>query len=603
MPLTTRSILKSDKENIVNKALIFGSIIAFITYLLSLSNFFLSGFQFSFITDLFFVAILIITTFYRKKISLETKSSIIILGIIFVILTDIYVWGSLAANKVLLILIPLFSFFSFSVKKTIIIYCCCLFFIGIFGSLHISGHLGAASGDPNTVFSWLIHILMIVAVSVTLFLTLMYINSTYEGMIADLTRSNAKIMESEQNYHEIFNATSDAIVIFDLQCEVVDYNNSLLSLYGMSHLENKESLSKRLFDFDDEFSHSLFKTVFKKTNNHKTTSSDWKIRKDSGQELWVSFTLKQVKIGANDRILAVISNINDKKNTALELEKYKVHLESIIQERTQNLEQVNNDISKQKNELKNTLGQLQSTQDKLIQSEKMASLGLLTSGIAHEINNPLNYIKGGIHGISLHIKNQKGVKDNENIEGLLNGVNDGVNRIVKIINSLNQYVHTKDQYHGICNLNVILENCLIILNNEILYRITIEKQLDPSVQGFLGNPGKMNQAFLNILTNAIQAIPDEGKIFIKSEKIGNNIVITFQDNGVGIPEDILPKISDPFFTTKDVGEGLGLGLFTVYNVIKEHGGNISFESKVGLGTTITIILPYKRQLDTETVNT
>ena len=415
-------------------------------------------------------------------------------------------------------------------------------------------------------------------------------------MIADLKESNAKIVENEQNYYEIFNATSDAIVILNLKSEIVDYNNSLLNIYGVPQLENNENLPKRLFDYNEEFSYSLFELIFNKTNSYQATTSDWKIRKDSGQTLWVSITLKQVKIGTHDRMLAVISNIDDEKNTALELEKYKTHLESIIQDRTQNLEQVNNDISTQKNELKSTLDKLQNTQDKLIQSEKMASLGLLTSGIAHEINNPLNYIKGGIHGIALHIKNQKEVKDNENIEGLLNGVNDGVDRIVKIITSLNQYVHTKDQYHGNCNLNVILDNCLVILNNEILYRITIEKQLDPNIKGFKGNPGKMNQAFLNILTNSIQAIPDVGKIMIKSEKVGDNIIITFQDNGVGIPEDILPNISDPFFTTKDVGEGLGLGLFTVYNVIKEHSGNITFESKVGFGTTITITLPHKKPL-------
>ncbi len=596
MSLTTNSILKLDKEKIVDKALIFGSIITLITYLLSLSNFFVVGFQFSFLTDLLFLATLSITTFYRKKIGLETKSIIIITGISFIILTDLYVWGALAANKVLLILIPLFSFFSFSVKKTVTVYCCCLIFIGIIGYLHVGGHLKQATGDPNTVFSWLIHVLMIIAVSIVLFLTLLYFNNTYERMIADLKESNAKIVENEQNYYEIFNATSDAIVILNLKSEIVDYNNSLLNIYGVPQLENNENLPKRLFDYNEEFSYSLFELIFNKTNSYQATTSDWKIRKDSGQTLWVSITLKQVKIGTHDRMLAVISNIDDEKNTALELEKYKTHLESIIQDRTQNLEQVNNDISTQKNELKSTLDKLQNTQDKLIQSEKMASLGLLTSGIAHEINNPLNYIKGGIHGIALHIKNQKEVKDNENIEGLLNGVNDGVDRIVKIITSLNQYVHTKDQYHGNCNLNVILDNCLVILNNEILYRITIEKQLDPNIKGFKGNPGKMNQAFLNILTNSIQAIPDVGKIMIKSEKVGDNIIITFQDNGVGIPEDILPNISDPFFTTKDVGEGLGLGLFTVYNVIKEHSGNITFESKVGFGTTITITLPHKKPL-------
>ena len=593
MPLETNSILKSDKEKIVNKALIFGSILASVIYLLSLSNYFLSGFQFAQITDLIFVCILIITAITRNKISLENKSLIIILGVIFVILTDMYVWGALAANKVLLILIPLFSFFSFSVKKTVIIFCCCLVPIGILGYLHIIGNLEGFPGDPNSVFSWLIHTLMIVAVSITLFLTLMYVNLSYESMIKHLTISNAKIKESERNYHEIFNATSDAIVILDLHSEIVDYNNSLPSLFGMSDLKNIELTSKRLFDFDEEYSYTAFKLKLKKTNDYQATTSDWKIRKDSGESFWVSITLKLAKIGVNDRILVVISNINDEKKVSLELEKYKVHLESIIQERTQNLEQVNNDISTQKNELKSALDKLQNTQDKLIQSEKMASLGLLTSGIAHEINNPLNYIKGGIHGISLHIKNQKEVTANENIEGLLNGVNDGVNRIVKIINSLNQYVHTKDQYHGNCNLNVILDNCLVMLNNEILYRITIEKHLDPNINSFVGNPGKMNQAFLNILTNAIQAIPDKGRIFIKSEKIGDNIVITFQDNGIGIPEDVLPNISDPFFTTKDVGEGLGLGLFTVYYVIKEHSGNIAFESKVGFGTTITITLPHK----------
>lgn len=596
MSLTTNSILKSDKEQIINNAMVFGFFASLVVYLISLCDYFNTGFHISLVTDLIFVVTVGIATIFRTRLSINVKSHIIILGLAIVVLMDVYQWGTMADNKVLLILIPLFSIFSFSMRKTVVIFSLCLLIIAVLGYLHINGYFTISQSNQNSTLSWLIHFAIIVSVSVILFLTLLHFNSTYERMISELKVSNAKIAESERNYLEIFNATNDVIVIFDLHCQVIDYNNSILNILDKSDLENKENLPHRLFDFDEEYSYSLFQSIFNEINKNEITTTDWKIRKESDQAIWFSVTLKQVRIGENDRILAVISDINDEKNVALELEKYKAHLESIIQERTQNLEQVNTEISTQKNELKNTLDKLQSTQDKLIQSEKMASLGLLTSGIAHEINNPLNYIKGGIHGISLHIKNQKELKENESVQGLLVGINDGVNRIVKIINILNQYVHSKDQYHGNCNLNVILENCLVMLNNEILYRITIEKQLDSNIKGFKGNPGKMSQAFLNILTNAIQAIPGEGKILIKSEKVGDNIIITFQDNGEGIPEEVLPNISDPFFTTKVVGEGLGLGLFTVYNVIKEHSGNINFESKVGFGTTITIILPHKNPL-------
>ncbi|HPJ47169.1 MAG TPA: two-component regulator propeller domain-containing protein [Tenuifilaceae bacterium] len=263
-------------------------------------------------------------------------------------------------------------------------------------------------------------------------------------------------------------------------------------------------------------------------------------------------------------------------------------LEEKVKERTY-------EISQQKEELESTLEKLKNTQAKLIQSEKMASMGILTSGIAHEINNPLNYIQGGINVVSDYVNENFEDKHTKELNPIIEMIEEGVKRAALVVRSLNRlntsYSTTMDQ----CNVNKIIENCLLVLHNQFENKIIVEKNFSEQEPIIYANEAKFHQAFISILLNAEQAIRGSGKISISTTVTNENVVLSIEDNGIGISEENLPKITDPFFTTKDPGKGIGLGLSIVYSIIQEHNGTIDFISELEKGTTVRITLPLYKQ--------
>jgi signal transduction histidine kinase len=243
-------------------------------------------------------------------------------------------------------------------------------------------------------------------------------------------------------------------------------------------------------------------------------------------------------------------------------------------------------------QLKLAFEELKTTQQNLIQSEKMASLGTLAAGISHEINNPLNFIHGGVNLINQYIKDNFPERIEE-IQPIIEAINTGVNRTTKIINSLNHYNKSDTLPFSNCDLHAIMDDCIIMLHNLHKNRIEILKQYTKTPYKFMGNEGKLHQAFLNILTNAIQAIYDRGVITIFTDIRNDEFKIKITDNGQGITKEIIKNIFDPFFTTKDPGRGTGLGLSITYDIIQQHHGLIEFESQLGEGTKVLIILPLK----------
>ncbi len=268
----------------------------------------------------------------------------------------------------------------------------------------------------------------------------------------------------------------------------------------------------------------------------------------------------------------------------------------------------------------------QRMEESLIQSEKMASLGQLAAGVAHELNNPLGYILSNIStfksyvltyqqlihsyqqlqkmavGSPEYLQQQQvlaQIYQKEDIDFLLKDsidlVNDsmeGAIRLRDIINNLRRFSHPDRGQVEVVSLNEVLESTVKIIWSEIKNKATVNFKLSKEPLELFANPSQLSQVFLNILINAAQAMKDKmGRIDISTATSDGAAVITITDNGHGIPESIINRIFDPFFTTKDVGKGTGLGLSLSKAIIDQHHGTLSVSSNVGIGTTFEIRLP------------
>lgn len=262
-----------------------------------------------------------------------------------------------------------------------------------------------------------------------------------------------------------------------------------------------------------------------------------------------------------------------------------IKLEQLVSDRTQALEL-------QKQELNEAIKQLQSVQEQMVQSDKMASLGILSAGVAHEINNPLNFIQGGVEGLEQTFANGQSI-DPDDFSALIGAIKEGVSRASRIVSSLNEFSHSADNREQPCDIHHIIDNCLTMIQYRIKEGIELVKDFshEHSEIMVMGNNGKLHQVFLNILTNAIQAMGSEGSLKIKTRTEKGNAVIEIIDSGQGIKPEDLPKITDPFFSTKEPGKGTGLGLSITYSIIKEHKGTLTYSSVWGKGTTARVALP------------
>ena len=270
-------------------------------------------------------------------------------------------------------------------------------------------------------------------------------------------------------------------------------------------------------------------------------------------------------------------------------------------------------------------------ESQLLHNEKMASIGQLAAGVAHEINNPVGFVNSNLYTLGKYqkeieqlvtcyretISEFKALFDHNEIESqvldkikyiealedkidldyvledcpqLLLESREGAERIKKIVCDLKDFAHPGKEEIQPLDVNQNIESTLNIVWNELKYHVEVIKDFGP-VPEINGNPQQLSQVFMNLLVNAGQAMKDKGQITIQTRAVKNKIIITFSDTGCGIPEENLLKVFDPFFTTKPVGKGTGLGLNVSYNIIQNHQGSIYVASREGEGTTFTIHLP------------
>ena len=246
---------------------------------------------------------------------------------------------------------------------------------------------------------------------------------------------------------------------------------------------------------------------------------------------------------------------------------------------------------RQKKELEEALIELKAAQSQLVQSEKMASLGQLVAGVAHEINTPLGAINSN-NGILAKCVD-KNLKDNDIAEIAENAISvnkEAIRRISNLVKSLKNFARLDEAEYQEVNIHDGIKSTLTLISHELKNKIAVIEEFGklPPMKCF---PNALNQVFMNILINACQSIEDTGSIRIKTDKQGKYAVITISDTGKGISKEDWSRVFDPGFTTKGVGVGTGLGLSICYQIIEKHNGNISVKSEVGKGTEFKIEIP------------
>ncbi len=285
------------------------------------------------------------------------------------------------------------------------------------------------------------------------------------------------------------------------------------------------------------------------------------------------------------------------------------------------------EIKLQNKELKGTLKRLEITQNQMLQSEKMASIGQLAAGVAHEINNPTGFVSSNLRtlrgyqndldrlldqyrtlkhalkndedqaAIQEMIKHIEATEDEvdigyirQDIGELIAESEEGTERIKKIVEDLKHFAHPGQDKVQDTDINKELESTLNVVKNELKYKAAVVTELNP-LPIIQANPQQLNQVFVNILVNAAQSIENMGEIRIKTRHVDGHVEIGISDTGCGIAKENISKIFDPFFTTKEVGKGTGLGMNIAYNIIKKHNGHIDVRSEAGKGTHFRITIP------------
>ncbi len=337
------------------------------------------------------------------------------------------------------------------------------------------------------------------------------------------------------------------------------------------------------------------------------------------------YSLK-LKVDNGDEVGEVALAFNQMASVLKESQQTRDRYENELVELNQTLEQRvtrrTEKINAQYEELKVTHRQLADAQAKLLQAEKLASIGQLSAGIAHEINNPISFVHSNAHSLSKYIdtyqellgmyrmafeagpEEMAATKDKiaayeaaedidfvtEDINTLITDTIDGTVRVQEIVKGLRDFSHTNHDTKMPCDVIECTESTLRILTAELKNRCRVITEFEP-IPPVLANRGELNQVIMNLLVNAGQSMDEFGEVLVTTKVQGDRVVLSIKDNGKGIEAENISKLFDPFFTTKPVGEGTGLGLSISYGIIKDHDGTIVVDSKPGQGTTFSVCLP------------
>ncbi len=367
---------------------------------------------------------------------------------------------------------------------------------------------------------------------------------SFNQMIAHLKRSQDELASSELKYRRIFEGSKDAILLIDCEGAIRDVNHSGIELWGYgSEKEFMNNVSLDRFFITEEMLHDFITRIEK---DRFVKGYEAVLRKKDGDEMNVLITATLRK---------------DAKNQVC-------GYECIVKDMTER----------------------KRMEARIREADKLASIGQLAAGVAHEINNPLSIVLGYT---KLLMKDGK-----ENLNEDLRMIHNNAQACKKIVEDLLNFSRQKKPQYTEADIRHTLESVISVVENQFSRTaVTIKREYDPSIPLVAMDVDKMRQVYMNLLINAYQAMNSDGDIRVSTryDRAKGEVLTFFSDHGCGIPKKIQSRIFEPFFTTKEPGKGTGLGLAVSYGIVKEHGGDLSFESEEGRGTTFKVRLPVMRK--------
>ena len=419
-------------------------------------------------------------------------------------------------------------------------------------------------------------------------------------------------------YENILGNMVDILVVANPDATVRFVNHAALNTLEYSFEEIEGIPAWRLFDDNDL---NVSELINRLETNGELHNKVINLLSSKGEKIPVIMNGSLVRSEDNriEAIVLIARDMREIHQLITELKQLNEELEERVDKRTDELR-----VAKEASD--EAFRKLQEAQAQLVQSDKMASIGQLSAGIAHEINNPTGFVLSNLKTLNEYITDIRNllkeydtlmqrcsvISDDavvsemkhieefklkidvvfllDDIEQIFAETQDGMRRISKIVKDLKEFSHTGSDKPEYADINKGLESTLNIVRNEVKYKAEV-KTLYGDIPHVLCYSQQLNQVFMNILVNAAHAIEGKGIISVSTCCDNDNVLIEISDTGSGISPELVTRIFEPFFTTKPVGKGTGLGLSVAYAIIRKHNGEITVNSTVGAGTTFTICIP------------
>lgn len=435
--------------------------------------------------------------------------------------------------------------------------------------------------------------------------------------VTERKKMEEELRKSEERYRTILEDIEEGYFELDLAGNATFFNDSICSIFGYPREELLGMNYKQYTDEENgEKCFQIYSNIYR--TGEPGNIHEYEIIRKDGAKRYIESSVSLQKDASDKpiRFRGILRDITERKRAEEALNKKQ---EELIK-KNKEIEESRHNVQLTLEKLGAAYEELKTSQAKILQQEKMASIGQLAAGVAHEINNPMAFIASNLGTLAKYsrrlidfIETQsdviKSLRDARAIEKLdkkrqelkldyiIDDVRklveeslDGSERVQKIVQGLNRFSRVSDVEYNDAGINECIEGSINIVWNELKYKATLDKDYGnlPSTRCY---PQQLSQVFINLLLNAAQSIEEKGKIKIKTWEKDRSIWIAISDTGCGIPKGDQNKIFEPFFTTKEVGKGTGLGLNISYEIIQRHKGEISFKSEKKKGTTFTIRIP------------